>query len=145
MRGPRLTGWAVLLLALAGCAAPAAPAVIPQPAPHSPAAVRLPPDGVLLRDFGYQFGPLDSFSLPRTSVVSAAVDQADNVTLVLSAPSAADVAGYLRQALPDAGFTVAAGGSSGSTLTFTGNGWAGSVTGGVTGGVTATGVLLRPR
>ncbi|WP_375423818.1 hypothetical protein [uncultured Friedmanniella sp.] len=133
---------ALLVLVLAGCSAPAAAPTVTPPAVGS-AAVRLPGDGVLLRDFGYQFGPLDSFSLPRTSVVSAAVDQADNVTLVLSAPAPADVVGYLRRALPDAGFTITAGGSaaSGTTLTFTGNGWAGSVTG----STTETGVLLRPR
>jgi hypothetical protein len=108
--------------------------------------VRLPADGVLLRDFGYRFGPLDTFSLPRTSVVSAAVDQADNVTLVLSAPSPADVTTYLRQALPAAGFTVTAGGDpAGDSLTFAGNGWSGSVTGTGAAGDAATGVLLRPR
>lgn len=148
MREPRLAGLVgLLLLTLAGCAAPAAPAVAPKPTPAatSPAPVRLPDDGVLLRDFGYRFGPVGSFSLPRTSVVAAAVDQADNVTLVLSAPSPGDVTAYLRRALPAAGFTVTAGGSSGSTLTFAGNGWAGSVTGDLTGGSAATGVLLRPR
>lgn len=131
----------LLALALAGCAAPAAPAVAPPaPAASSPAAVRLPADGVLLRDFGYQFGPLDAFSLPRTSVLSAAVDQADNVTLVLAAPSPGAVTTYLRRALPAAGFRVTAGASSGTTLTFVGNGWAGSVTG----SGDTTGVLLRP-
>jgi hypothetical protein len=90
------------------------------PAAASSPDVRLPADGVLLRDFGYRFGPLDSFSLPRTSVVSAAVDQADNVTLVLSAPSAGDVTAYLRRALPAAGFTLTAGRATGAgtTLTF---------------------------
>jgi hypothetical protein len=136
-------------LGLLGCAAPPAPAAAPASAPaaSSSPAVRLPADGVLLRDFGDHFGPLDSFSLPRTSVVFAAVDQADNVTLVLSAPSAADVTAYLRRALPAAGFTVTAGGSAGAgtTLTFVGHGWAGSVTGAGTGGAEATGVLLRPR
>ncbi len=147
MRRRLAGGVALLTLVPVGCGAPAAPAVAPQPSPAatSPTPVRLPDDGVLLRDFGYQFGPLDSFSLPRTSVVAAAVDQADNVTLVLSAPAPAVVTTYLRTALPAAGFTVTAGGSGGNSLTFTGNGWAGSVTGDVSGSAAATGVLLRPR
>lgn len=135
----------VVVFALAGCGAaagtPATGTTTPPAATASATpAVRVPSDGVVLRDFGYQFGPLDAFSLPRTSVVIAAVDQADNVTLVLSAPSAAEVTDYLRQALPAAGFTVTADHPGRTTLTFTGHGWSGSVTG----DSLSTGILLRP-
>ena len=101
----------------------------------------MPPDGLPLRAFGYTFGPLDAFSLPRSTVLVTSVDQADNVTAVLSAPSATELAAYLRRALPAAGFAVTAGaGGSGPTLSFAGRGWTGSVTG--AGGAAA--VLLRP-
>lgn len=142
MRRRLTSGVAVVAaLVLAGCGAAAETPNAPSTAPSSSVSpsVRLPADGVLLRDFGYVFGPLDAFSLPRTSVVSAAVDQADNVTVVLSAPSASAVTTYLRTALPAAGFTVTADDPATTTLTFTGHGWSGSVTG----NARATGILLR--
>ena len=58
------------------------------------------------------------------------------VAAVLSAPSAPEVAAYLRRTLPAAGFTIPADDPAQDTLTFTGRGWAGSVTAGA--------VLLRP-
>ncbi len=143
--GPgRWVGPLVLLLVLPGCGAASAPS-LPSPTASAPATPAAPPsvpaDGLPLRAFGYRFGPLDAFSLPRSTVLVTSVDQADNVTAVLSAPSAAELAAYLRRALPAAGFTVTAGGSGpGATLTFSGRGWVGSVTG--AGGTAA--VLLRP-
>lgn len=135
-----------LVLVVAGCGA--APGPGPQrpatsaPTPASEPSPVVPADGLALRAFGYTSGPLDAFSLPRSAVLVTSVDQPDNVTAVLSAPSAADVAAYLRRALPAAGFTVTAGAEGPDpTLTFTGRGWAGSVTG----ADGATAVLLRPR
>ena len=132
-----------LALVVAGCGA--APA--PVPAPSTPASAApsapVPADGLPLRAFGYTCGPLDAFSLPRSTVLVTAVGQPDNVTAVLWAPSAAELAAYLRRALPAAGFVVTAGAEGGgATLTFTGRAWTGSVTGAGAGGAAA--LLLRP-
>lgn len=147
--GPgRWVGSLVVLLVVSGCgAAVPGPSTSPS-APAGPSATSppdpppsVPADGLPLRAFGYSFGPLDTFSLPRSTALVTSVDQADNVTAVLSAPSPADLAAYLRRALPAAGYTVTAGAEgSGVTLTFAGRGWVGSVTG--DDGTAA--VLLRP-
>jgi len=131
----------VLVLALASCAGGAAPTPGPDaPAgPSSSPVVQVPPDGLLLGAFGFSSGPLRSFSLPRSTRLTVAVDQPDNVTAVLSSPPAADVAVYLRGALPDAGYTVTAD-TGEATLTFRGNGWTGSFTG----AGDSSAVVLRP-
>lgn len=151
MRRPRAPGrpsrWAVLLVlavVTSGCGAAAgqdpAPPSSATPSAASPsAAVPVPADGLPLRAFGYSFGPLDAFSLPRGTMLVTSVDQADNVTAVLAAPSPLEVAGYLRRALPAAGFTVTADDGV-ATLTFAGQGW----TGRLTGGDATSAVLLRP-
>jgi hypothetical protein len=131
----------VLLMTVAGCGAAPRPVPAPAPSAGASAPASLPSDGLPLRAFGYHFGPVDAVSLPRSTMLVASVDQADNVTAVLSAPSAVELAAYLRRALPAAGFTVTAGADgSGPTLTFAGRGWTGSVTG--ADGTSA--VLLRP-
>ena len=134
-----------LLSSAAGCAAgQGGPTRSGSARPSAVASVspRIPADGLSLADFGYRFGPTAELSLPRTAALSARVDQADNVTAALSAPSAAAVADYLRWALPLAGFTVTA--DNGTTvqpaITFTGHGWRGSFTG----DDRASAVLLRP-
>jgi len=135
-------GFLGVALALAGCAAPPQPAPVPEPpgsAAITPVPVRVPADGRLLRGFGYSFGPLDSFSLPRGARLATAVDQADNVTAVVAAPAAGEVAAYLRRALPAAGYTVT-GDVGTSALTFRGHGWSGSFTG----DRAVSAVLLRP-
>ena len=140
----------VLALGLSGCGAAdsgrlptpsgtsrtpsATPSDTPQPTP-SP----LPP-GRTLRSLGYLNGPVEQFSVPEAAVVSAAVDQENNVTVVLSQPSAAEVANYLRATLPAAGFTITKDDPAALAMTFTGFGWAGSFTG----SATAAAVLLRP-
>nr|WP_294693268.1 hypothetical protein [uncultured Friedmanniella sp.] len=132
-----------LMLALAGCgpAAGSEPVATASPSASAPTApVTVPADGRALRGLGYSFGPLDSFSLPADAVLVASVDQADNVTAVLSRPPAREVADYLRRALPLAGFAVTADDPAGATLTFTGHGWAGSFTG----GAGSSAVVLRP-
>lgn len=130
----------VLVLVVAGCGAPTRPEP-GRPSPTGPSpVVTVPADGLALREFGYTFGPLDAFSLPRDAVLVTSVDQADNVTAVLARPSAREVAAYLRRALPLAGFTVTGDDAAGSTLTFTGQGWDGSFTG----DDGSSAVLLRP-
>ncbi|HSU35640.1 MAG TPA: hypothetical protein VLJ88_08265 [Propionibacteriaceae bacterium] len=139
----------VLALGLSGCSAaeseplptpsstsgtPSAASATPQPTP-SP----LPP-GRTLRSLGYLNGPVEEFTVPEAAVLSATVDQENNVTVVLSQPSAAEVADYLRAALPAAGFTITKDDPATLAMTFTGFGWAGSFTG----SATAAAVLLRP-
>ena len=95
-----------------------------------------------LAALGYKFGPTAELSLPRSSSITAVVDQANNVTAVLSAPPAAELAGYLRRNLPQAGFMITRdnGQTSQPAITFTGHGWSGSFTG----DERASAVLLRP-
>ena len=73
-------------------------------------------------------------------MITATVDQENNVTVVLSAPAAAEVADYLRRALPAAGFTITNDDPAALAMTFTGFGWPGSFTG----NEAASAVLLRP-
>jgi hypothetical protein len=98
---------------------------------------------VSLAALGYRFGPTAELSLPRSSNITAVVDQADNVTAVLSAPSAAELAVYLRRSLPPAGFTITRDNEQTAqpAITFSGYGWSGSFTG----DERASAVLLRPR
>jgi hypothetical protein len=133
---------ALLGCLLMGCSAGSSSDSSPAPQPVSPAR---PPsvqvDGVTLAALGYLNGPIEQFSLPRTAVITAKVDQPNNVAVVLSSPSPAEVASYLRRALPAAGFTITAEDTAAKTMTFTGNGW----TGNFTGNSRASAVLLRPQ
>jgi hypothetical protein len=145
--GPRRIGGALVLAVVflwsTGCGGelpPPDPPSSSSPAPTPTGPVSIPADGATLRSFGYTFGPVEQFSLPRSSVISAAVDQANNLTAVLSAPPAGEVAAYLRRALPAAGFTIAEDDPGALTLTFTGHGWRGSFTG----NSSASALLLRP-
>jgi hypothetical protein len=135
----------VFLLALGGCAGgnrdPVVPSVSPSATGGTTAAPTLPADGVSLQSLGYLNGPVQQFSLPRSSVLSAAVDQPNNVTAVLSQPSATEVAAYLRRALPMTGFTVVDEDPDGLAIIFTGYGWTGSFTG----NEATSAVLLRPQ
>jgi hypothetical protein len=132
---------AVLVLSwgLAGCSAAERPAD-PTPTARSTVVPSVPADGVTLQSLGYLNGPVAQFSLPRTTVVRAAVDQTNNVTAVLTSPRPTEVAEYLRRALPAAGFTVTADQADRDTLTFVGHGWSGSFTA----NGTTSAVLLRP-
>ena len=133
-------GSLALLLVLAGCGADGS--VTPLPAVSAPATskpVPVPDGGLALRSFGYTYGPVDFFSLPRDTRLVTSVNQPDNVTVVLAAPAPVAVGAYLREALPAAGFTITATAGP-STLTFSGHGWTGSVTA----GPRSSAVLLRP-
>ena len=127
---------------LMGCSAGSSSDSSPAPpvvSPAGPPSVRV--DGVTLAALGYLNGPIEQFSLPRTAVITAKVDQPNNVAVVLSSPSPAEVATYLRQALPAAGFTITAEDAAAKTMTFAGNGWIGNFTG----NSRASAVLLRPQ
>jgi hypothetical protein len=93
-----------------------------------------------LRQLGFQNGPVDAFYVPPTVVITDRVDQPNAVTVVMSAPGPAKLAAYYRATLPAAGFTVTADDGATDTLTFSGQGWSGVLTG--TEGTTA--VSLRP-
>jgi hypothetical protein len=150
VRSPEPRRWlgalVVVALLAGGCtggnSGPVVPSVSPAPTlSGTTTAPTLPADGVSLQTLGYVNGPVQQFSLPRSSVLTASVDQANNVTAVLSQPPATEVAAYLRRALPMTGFTVVDDDPAGLAMTFTGHGWAGSFTG----NGTTSAVLLRPQ
>lgn len=137
-----MAAMALLACLLIGCsAAPSSDSSTAPPAtaPARPAAI--PDDGVTLASLGFLNGPVEQFSLPRTATITAKVDQPNNLVAVVSSPPPADVASYLRRALPEAGFTVTADDPAAKTMTFSGSGWNGSFTG--DGRMSA--VLLRPQ
>jgi uncharacterized lipoprotein YajG len=141
----RLLGILLAAAMLAGCAGKAGvipPTTVAPPPP--PPSVSVPADGVTLAAFGFTNGPVREFSLPRSTVLAAKVDQANNVAVVLSSPSPSEVADYLRRSLPVAGFELRHDQSG--TMTFDGYGWAGSFTGTDPAGTGArSAVLLRPQ
>jgi hypothetical protein len=113
----------------------------PSVSPSGPTAqVSIPGEGVPLLAFGYTNGPITQFSLPRTSVLVSKVDQPNNVAAVLSRPAPAEVADYLRRALPATGFTIEQDDRAAVTMTFDGYGWTGSFTA----NADTSAVLLRP-
>jgi hypothetical protein len=145
---PRLTRVTGVLLVAAMLTACAGKAGLSSPTTEAPTprrSVSVPADGVTLAAFGFTNGPVREFSLPRSAVLAAKVDQANNVAVVLSSPSPSKVADYLRRSLPVAGFNLRYDQSG--TMTFDGYGWAGSFTS--TDNTARTGassaVLLRPR
>jgi hypothetical protein len=144
----RITGSQVLMAAMAllGCLLVGCSADYPSdgnstapPAASAPAP-SIPSDGITLAALGYLNGPVQQFSLPHTAVITARVDQPNNVTGVVSSPSPSEIRSYLLRALPAAGFTITADRPEANTLTFAGHGWSGSFTG----DDRASAVLLRP-
>ena len=114
------------------------------PAPPASSSTRppsIPSDGISLAELGFLDGPIQQFSLPRTAIFTAKVDQPNNVAVVLSSPSPTDLANYLRRALPTAGFTITADSPQANTMTFDGHGWSGSFTA----DNRASAILLRPQ
>jgi hypothetical protein len=112
----------------------------PRPTVSAARSPTIPSDGITLAALGYLNGPVQQFSLPRTVVIRAKVDQPNNVTAVVSSPSPAELSSYLRRALPAAGFLITADSPGANTMTFTGHGWSGSFTG----DDRVSAVLLRP-
>jgi hypothetical protein len=74
-------------------------------------------------------------------VITAKVDQPNNVAAIVSSPSPTEMRSYLLRALPAAGFEITADRPASDTMTFAGYGWSGSFTG----DDRASAVLLRPR
>lgn len=132
LRAPtgRMLVIAASLLAFGGCAA--TPPVTPRPT-ASPAAVPVPDGGVSLAQLGFKNPPATSISVPSSALVTSRVDQENVLTATFIQPSAADLAGWLRTHLPEAGFRITA--DRGDSLVFTGPGWNGAFT--AQGGVSA--------
>ena len=130
----------VLAGALTACGAAPRPDV-PTPAPPaSTAPVEVPSDGVSLSALGYTYGPVDRVFVPYGAQVTSRVDQPNNVTVVLTAPSAADLLAFYRRTSAANGFRITADDAASSTLTFSGFGWTGTFTG----DDRASALLLRP-
>jgi len=109
-------------------------------APTPTPTVATPDDGVSLSALGFENGPVDRVFVPFGAQVSSRVDQPNNVTLVLTNPSAADLLAFYRRTAAANGFTVTADDPSTTTLAFTGLGWTGTFTG----DARASALLLRP-
>ncbi len=107
--------------------------------PSQPSQPSVPSDGVTLRMLGFTNGPIEVFSIPLGAAVTDRVDQPNAVTVVMNASPSA-IADYYRRALPAAGFSVTADDPATNTLTFSGHGW----TGALTGSGESTAVALRP-
>lgn len=144
IKGGQVLVAAVTLLGclLAGCSA-GYPSDVSSAAPTAAAAPTpsIPADGITLAALGYLNGPIQMFSLPRAAVITAKVDQPNNVAAVVSAPSPAEMRSYFVRALPAAGFEITADRPEANTLIFVGHGWSGSFIG----NDRASAVLLRPR
>ena len=144
MRTPRVLRGVVVAVvlgsALTGCASGSVPE---PPASSSPAptpTVSAPSDGVSLAALDFENGPVDRVFVPVGAQLSSRVDQPNNVTVVLVAPSAADLVAFYRRTAVGNGFTVTADDPATATLTFSGFGWTGTFTG----DSRASALLLRP-
>lgn len=126
------------LLLVAGCGAAPRPDLKTAPPPS--ATVSPPSDGVTLASLGFRNGPAAAFSVPRTVIWTASVDEPSGVTVVFRRPDATELAGYLRRVLPQTGFQVTQDDPATTTLTFAGYGWHGSFTG----AGASSAVILRP-
>lgn len=121
----------LLVAVLAGCSA------LPgdggaTPSPVGSASVSAPADALSLRDLGFSNGPGDIW-LPQQVVVVERVDLENNVTLVISEPSGAELAQWLRVHLLASGYEITADGQD--SLLFSKESWQGAFT--VTGGHSA--------
>jgi hypothetical protein len=139
-----------LLALVSGCGPAPSAGAGPMPsvgsvAPDAPSAPdasqQVPADGVSLAALGFINGPTFEFSVPRGAVITDRADQPNAVTLVLGAPGPAQIAAYYRRTLPETGFGIEQDAPGEDTLSFSGHGWRGAVTG--SGSLSA--VFLRPQ
>lgn len=78
-----------------------------------------------LTSLGFANAPA-GISLPVGATISERTDSANNVTVVLTAPSGLEVLAHLRATLPSAGFDITA--DAGNSLLFTDGTWDGAFT-----------------
>lgn len=116
--------FAVVALAVTGCSSAAE---VSEPVPTSgTSAPTVPAGGQTLAQLGITNGPVDRILVPQRITVEEVVDQPNVITLVVSQPGGAELAGYLRTQLPAAGWTITA--DANDSLLFTGFGWDGAYT-----------------
>ncbi|NLE98906.1 MAG: hypothetical protein GX596_13100 [Propionibacterium sp.] len=115
----RLLAAAVALIALAGCAADE-PTMTPATQPA--VAPSVPEDGIALN---MEFAPA-GLSVPSGAMVVEEIDQVNNITIVFSAPTGAELAAYYRRTLPELGFTITA--DANNSLLFEDAQWTGGFT-----------------
>lgn len=118
----RLVAAVAVVMLLAGCSA--AP-IEPAPEVKQTWDVEVPDDGVTLAELGFQNAP-EGVSVPRGTTITEKIDQGNNVTVVFTAPTGAELAGYLRRTLPAAGFEITEDGNN--SLLFTRAPWQGAFT-----------------
>lgn len=118
----RMLVTAAAILVVGGCAAAAPP---PAPDP-TPTPVAVPAGGVSMAQLGFRNVPAASITLPAGVQILRQVDQENVLTATFAAPSPAELAGWLRTSLPQAGFRITA--DRGDSLVFTGPGWSGAFT-----------------
>lgn len=112
----------IALLALAGCAAEA-PTM--QPATQPAETPSVPADGQAVAARGFKFAPA-GLSVPAGAMIVEEIDQVNNVTIVFSAPTGAELAAYYRRTLPGLGFTIDA--DDNNSLLFSDDQWSGAFT-----------------
>lgn len=136
----------VAAVALGGCSAGSVPDVPSSgsstagPSPSPTPTVSTPSDGVSLSALGFENGPVDRVFVPFGAQVSSRVDQPNNVTVVMTSPSATELAAFYRRTTTGNGFTLTGDDAATTTLTFAGFGWTGTFTG----DAQASALLLRP-
>ena len=148
MRTPRVLRALVVAVAfpatlaggLTGCAAGNVPDAPASSSPSPTPTVSRPADGVSLAALGFENGPVDRVFVPVGAQVSSRVDQTNNVTVVLTSPSATDLAAFYRRTAVGNGFALTGDDAATTTLTFAGFGWTGTFTG----DRQASALLLRP-
>lgn len=109
----------VAAVALAGCSGEE-PTMTPATQPA--VTPTIPADGADLR---LEYGPR-GLSAPSGAMVVERIDQVNNVTIVFSAPTGAELAEYYRRTLPELGFTITA--DANNSLLFSDDQWDGGFT-----------------
>ena len=120
----RLLACTLAVGVLIGCGA-APQGLKPAPTPSPTAEPTRPGGGVSLAELGFRNGPADIW-LPEQVLIVERVDLANNVTVVMASPSGEELARWLREELPGAGYEITADGAD--SLLFSKEPWQGAFT-----------------